>query len=110
MLVAFVVPADPIQWTTAFVAALVYNIVVTSVVAYLLWFYVLGEASGGIATMGTLVTPVIAILAAAVQLGEIPTLYEKVGIILILSGIGLLSAIAFLRTRRVGVKPPKAFS
>jgi drug/metabolite transporter (DMT)-like permease len=110
MLVAFLVPAQPIQWTTAFIAALVYNIFVTSVVAYLLWFYILERLPAGMATMGTLVTPIIAILAAAVQLGEIPTLYENVGIVLILSGIGLLSAIAFLRTRRVHITPPKTFS
>ena len=110
MLVAFLVPAQPIQWTTAFIAALVYNIFVTSVVAYLLWFYILEMLPAGMATMGTLVTPIIAILAAAVQLGEIPTLYENVGIVLILAGIGLLSAIAFLRTRRVHITPPKTFS
>ncbi|MCX5843299.1 MAG: EamA family transporter [Deltaproteobacteria bacterium] len=110
MLVAFLVPAPPIQWTTVFIAALVYNIFVTSVVAYLLWFYILEKLPAGMATMGTLVTPVIAIFAAAVQLGEIPTLYENVGIVLILSGIGILSAIAFLRTRRVHIKPPKTFS
>jgi drug/metabolite transporter (DMT)-like permease len=110
MLVAFLVPAPPIQWTTVFIAALVYNIFVTSVVAYLLWFYILEKLPAGMATMGTLVTPVIAILAAAVQLGEIPTLYENVGIVLILAGIGLLSAIAFLRTRRVHITPPKTFS
>jgi drug/metabolite transporter (DMT)-like permease len=110
MLVAFLVPAPPIQWTTVFIAALVYNIFVTSVVAYLLWFYILEKLPAGMATMGTLVTPVIAIFAAAVQLGEIPTLYENVGIVLILSGIGILSAIAFLRTRRVHITPPKTFS
>jgi drug/metabolite transporter (DMT)-like permease len=110
MLVAFLVPAQPIQWTTTFIAALVYNIFVTSVVAYLLWFYILEKLPAGMATMGTLVTPIIAILAAAVQLGEIPTLYENVGIVLILAGIGLLSAIAFLRTRRVHITPPKTFS
>ncbi len=53
------------------------------------------------ATMGTLVTPVLAIVSAAIQLGEIPSMREALGIILILSGIGLLGAIAFLRTRRV---------
>lgn len=110
MLVAFLVPAQPIQWTTVFIAALVYNIFITSVVAYLLWFYILEKLPAGMATMGTLVTPIIAILAAAVQLGEIPTLYENVGIVLILSGIGILSAIAFLRTRRVHITPPKTFS
>jgi drug/metabolite transporter (DMT)-like permease len=110
MLIAFLVPSSPIQWTPIFIAALVYNIFITSVVAFLLWFYIMEKLPAGIATMGTLVTPVIAVVSAAVQLGEIPTLYENVGIILILSGIGLLSAVAFLRIRRVRIKPPPSFS
>ena len=52
------------------------------------------------ATMGTLVTPVLALILAAIQLGEIPSSREAFGISLILSGIGLLGAIAFLRNRR----------
>jgi drug/metabolite transporter (DMT)-like permease len=110
MLIAFLVPSSPIQWTPIFIAALVYNIFITSVVAFLLWFYIMEKLPAGIATMGTLVTPVIAVVSAAVQLGEIPTLYENVGIILILSGIGLLSAVAILRIRRVRIKPPPSFS
>lgn len=106
IIIAFIVPASPVQWTTIFIGALVYNIFITSVVAFLLWFYILEKLPAGMAAMGTLVTPVIAILAAAIQLGEIPTLYEEIGIILILSGIGLLSAIAILRIRRARIKPP----
>jgi drug/metabolite transporter (DMT)-like permease len=44
---------------------------------------------------------VIAIVAAALQLNEIPSLRETAGIILILAGIGFLSAVAILRTRRL---------
>jgi drug/metabolite transporter (DMT)-like permease len=99
IVIAFLVPASPIQWTTVFIAALIYNVLITSVIAFLLWFYILERLPAGTATMGTLVTPVIAIVSAAIQLGEIPSLYEKFGIVLILSGIGILSAIAFLRTR-----------
>jgi drug/metabolite transporter (DMT)-like permease len=50
--------------------------------------------------MGTLVTPVLALIFARIQLGETPPSREALGFILILSGIGLLSAIAFLRNRR----------
>jgi drug/metabolite transporter (DMT)-like permease len=77
-----------------------YNVILVSVVAFLLWFYVLERVPAGMATMGTLVTPILAIISAAVQLGEIPSSREALGIILILSGIGLLGAIAFLRNRR----------
>ena len=51
------------------------------------------------ATMGTLVTPVLALIFARIQLGEIPSSREGLGIILTLSGIGLLGGIAFLRNR-----------
>lgn len=101
IIIAVLLPAPPIQWTSVFIAALLYNIFLTSVVAFLLWFYILERLQAGMATMGTLVTPVIAIIAAAIQLGELPSLHETFGIILILSGIGLLGAIAYLRTRRV---------
>jgi drug/metabolite transporter (DMT)-like permease len=109
IVIAFLVPASPIQWTTVFIAALIYNVLITSVIAFLLWFYILERLPAGTATMGTLVTPVIAIVSAAIQLGEIPSLYEKFGMFLILSGIGILSAIAFLRTRQVAIKPPSNF-
>jgi len=102
IIISLILPAPPIQWTPVFVVAMIYNVIFTSVIAFLLWFYILERVPAGMATMGTLATPVIAIVAAALQLGEIPSLRETAGIILILSGIGFLSAIAILRTRRLG--------
>jgi len=102
IIISLILPAPPIQWTPVFIVAMIYNVVFTSVIAFLLWFYILERVPAGMATMGTLATPVIAIVAAALQLGEIPSLRETAGIILILSGIGFLSAVAILRTRRLG--------
>jgi drug/metabolite transporter (DMT)-like permease len=100
IIISVLVPSTPIQWTPVFIAALLYNIILVSVVAFLLWFYILERLQAGMATMGTLVTPVLALVLAAIQLGEIPSSRDAIGIILILSGIGLLGAIAFLRNRR----------
>jgi len=102
IIISLILPTPPIQWTPVFIVAISYNVIFTSVIAFLLWFYILERVPAGMATMGTLATPVIAIVAAALQLGEIPSLRETAGIILILSGIGFLSAIAILRTRRLG--------
>jgi drug/metabolite transporter (DMT)-like permease len=99
IIISVLVPSPPIQWTPVFIAALLYNVILVIVVAFLLWFYILERLQAGMATMGTLVTPVLAIILAAIQLGEIPSSREAIGIILILSGIGLLGAIAFLRNR-----------
>jgi len=100
IIISVLVPSPPIQWTPVFIAALLYNIILVSVVAFLLWFYILERLQAGMATMGTLVTPVLALIFARIQLGETPPSREALGFILILSGIGLLSAIAFLRNRR----------
>lgn len=100
VVIAVLVPSPPTQWTPVFIAVMFYNVILVSVVAFLLWFYILERVPAGMATMGTLVTPVLAIISAAIQLGEIPSSREALGIILILSGIGLLGAIAFLRNRR----------
>ena len=102
IVIAVFVPSPSTQWTPVFIAVMFYNVILVSVVAFLLWFYVLERVPAGMATMGTLVTPVLAIISAAIQLGEIPSSREGLGIILILSGIGLLGAIAFLRNRRAG--------
>jgi drug/metabolite transporter (DMT)-like permease len=99
MIISVLVPSPPIQWTPVFISALLYNVILVSVVAFLLWFYVLERLQAGMAAMGTLVTPVLALILARIQLGEIPSSREALGIILILSGIGLLGAIAFLRNR-----------
>jgi drug/metabolite transporter (DMT)-like permease len=100
IIISVLVPSPPIQWTPVFIAALLYNVILVIVVAFLLWFYILERLQAGMATMGTLVTPVLALVSARIQLGEIPSSRETLGIILILSGIGLLGAIAFLRNRR----------
>jgi len=100
VLIGILVPSAPVQWTPVFIAALLYNIFLVSVVALLLWFYVLERLEAGMATMGMLVTPVLALISARIQLGEVTSSLESLGIILILSGIGLLGSIAFLRNRR----------
>ena len=100
IIISILMPSPPIQWTPVFIAALLYNIILVCVIAFLLWFYVLEKLQAGMATMGTLVTPVLALIFARIQLGEIPSSSEGLGIILTLSGIGLLGGIAFLRNRR----------
>lgn len=101
IIISILMPSPPTQWTPVFIVALLYNIFLVCVIAFLLWFYVLDRLQAGMATMGTLVTPVLALISARIQLGEIPSSREGLGIILILSGIGLLGAIAFSRNRRV---------
>lgn len=89
--VAFLVPARPIQWTVYFTVGTIYSSVISQAAALLLWFYILQRLPAGIASMGTLATPVIGIIAAAIELGERPTMMEAGGMTMILAGLALLS-------------------
>jgi drug/metabolite transporter (DMT)-like permease len=89
--IAFAVPSPPIQWTPYFTAALVYNIIFTSAIAHLLWFFAVRELPAGMAGMGTLATPVIGVISASIELGERPSPSEMWGMVLVLSALAFLT-------------------
>jgi drug/metabolite transporter (DMT)-like permease len=103
VVIAVTLSAKPIEWTPYFTGAIIYNIIFTNAVALLLWFYSLHALPAGIAGMGTLATPVIGVLSAFVQLGEIPSPAEAWGMILILAGLALVSLPGILEYRRLRV-------
>lgn len=92
-------PAGPINWTPSLIGALLYNIVPGTVIAWLLWLYALRRLSAGTTSMVSLVTPVIGVLSAAWQLGERPGTVELIGMLLIGTGLVLLSLEALRRSR-----------
>ncbi|WP_088892987.1 DMT family transporter [Leptolyngbya ohadii] len=92
ILIALTVSNQPVQWTGSFIAALLYNIVPGSAIAWLLWFYALRQLPTGAASLGTLAVPVVGVFAARIQLAEIPSVSESIGIVFILLAL-LLNAI-----------------
>jgi len=90
-LCAFLISSPPIRWSTPFIATLAYSGILGGAIAWLLWFYVLSRLPAGVASLGTLATPVVGVLAAWIQLGETPTLLEAVGMVLIIGALVLNS-------------------
>jgi len=88
VIVAFFVPEGPVNWTSSFVAALLYNVIPGNAVAWLLWLYILEKLPAGVAGMGSLIIPVVGVLSAWLQLGERPGPFEAAGMVLI--GVALL--------------------
>lgn len=109
VLLALTVPERPIEWSGYFIGALIYSAVICQAAAFLLWLYILGKLSAGVASMGTLATPVIGIISASLELGERPSLLEAAGMLLILSALAILS-IPGLRQRSHPPVPPPAGS
>ncbi len=89
--VAITVPSHPTVWTTPYVLAVAYNIILATALAYTLWTFVLDVLPARDAGMGTLANPVVGALAAWLQLGEVPTRLSATGMLLIAAGLVLLS-------------------
>lgn len=94
-IVAAIIPEHATAWSPSYVGALAYNIVLATALAYFLWVFVLDTLPAREASMGTLGNPIVGVVAAWLQLGEAPTLLEGIGIVLVLAGLGLLSAAEF---------------
>jgi len=98
ILVALLVPSQPIHWSPAFIAALIYSVIPGNAIAWFLWFYALSRLPAGVAGLGTLAAPVIGVLAARLQLGEEPTFLEAAGMLLIVGSL-VINALQALRLR-----------
>lgn len=100
LVISLCVESKPIIWTPYFMGAIAYNVILATAVAWSLWFFALQELPAGIAGMGTLLTPVVGVLAAWIQLGEVPGQWELAGMLLIFSGLMVLSWIGFRDYKR----------
>ncbi len=90
----------PPEWTGTFIIALVYVAILGNAVAWILWLYILNSFSAGTAGLATLLTPVIGISSAWIQLGEQPGIMEGLGMIAIVGALMLVAFREMLRGRR----------
>jgi len=86
--VAFWVDAPPIDWSPRLFAAIGFNAILCNALAWLLWLYALQRLAAGVASMTSMLAPLIGVLAAWIQLGEQPSTSEIVGMLLI--GLALI--------------------
>lgn len=90
----------PPVWNGIFIVALVYVAILGNAVAWILWLYILDSFRAGTAGLATLLTPVIGISSAWIQLGERPGLVEGLGMIAIVGALLLVALREMLRGRR----------
>jgi drug/metabolite transporter (DMT)-like permease len=88
-LVALLVPGRAIDWSAPFVFALAYNVIPGTAIAQVLWVFVLRQLPAGTAGLGMLMTPIMGIVFASIQLGERPSAIELAGMGLMLGGLAL---------------------
>jgi drug/metabolite transporter (DMT)-like permease len=103
VIIALIRADTPPVWNAPFIAALAFNVLPASALAWLLWLFVLRTLPAGTAGVGTLAIPVVGVVAAWLQLGERPTPLEGVGMLLILIALGALTVRGFVLSRRARV-------
>ena len=89
-LVALSVDERPIAWTPGFIAALAYNGVLASGLAWLAWAWVVERLPTQIAGLSSLAIPIMGVLFAWLLLGEAPSPAEGAGIVLVACALLLM--------------------
>jgi drug/metabolite transporter (DMT)-like permease len=90
-----------VQWTGYFVGALLFSSLVCTAGGWLIWSYLLHRLPAGMAGLTMLATPAVGVLAAAIELHEIPSGPEIAGMILIALALILLSRKTNIRSASV---------
>jgi drug/metabolite transporter (DMT)-like permease len=103
VVVALILPAPPIVWSQTFILTVVYSIFLSGSLAWVLWTYALQRLPAGIASMTSMLIPVIAVVCAWLQLDEIPNKTELSGMFLIALALVIISAITIRKHQNVAV-------
>jgi drug/metabolite transporter (DMT)-like permease len=72
---------EPLQWRTW--GGLLFNGILGTGVAYFIWFNIIGRLSTAMASLGSLINPVVGVIGAVIILGDRPTVPDMIGFALI---------------------------
>ena len=97
IVLALLLPAKPTVWSGTLIAATTFNIIFANGLGWVMWLYALQRLPAGVASMNSLLIPVIAVLAACVQLGEMPSFNEGVGMLLIAIALTMIAVLGIRR-------------
>lgn len=101
VVIAFILPAQPMQWTLTFVFAVLFNVLLSGCLAWVLWLYALQRLQAGVASMASMLAPVIGVIAAWIQLNEVPNSYELIGMVFISLSLVTISGISIIKHTQI---------
>lgn len=88
---ALLVHERPMHWDGLLIFAFVYNVAITAVLAWLLWFWVVRRLPAATAGMTAFAIPVVAIVGAYLFAGERPEPLQWAGILAMLAALALVT-------------------
>ncbi len=98
---AALVPEHATHWSGSYIGILVFMSIVSTAFCWWLWITLLDRVPAWEASLSVLGTPVVAIVSSRLLLGEDFKSSEMAGIVLIGSGLALLSLLGWAASRRV---------
>jgi drug/metabolite transporter (DMT)-like permease len=104
VLLAVIVPEHSTDWTAAYIGILAFMSVVSTAFCWWLWITLLDRVPAWEASLSVLGTPVVAIVSSRLMMGEEFKLSEMMGILLIGTGLAILSLLGWMASRRGQMK------
>jgi drug/metabolite transporter (DMT)-like permease len=104
VLLAFAVPERATDWSVSYVSILVFVSVISTAMGWWLWITLLDRVPAWEASLSVLGTPVVAIISGRLMLGEDFKVSEIIGMLLIGTGLVILSVFGWAANRR---NPPR---
>lgn len=101
IIVALILPAPPIVWSQTFLLTIIYSIFLSGSLAWVLWMYALQRLPAGVASMASMLAPVIGVASAWLQLGERPSHIELIGMLFIALALVVISAITIRKHQSI---------
>jgi drug/metabolite transporter (DMT)-like permease len=87
VILVLLLPNQYVHFTPPVLASLAYIVLLGTALAFWLWFFIMERLTATTAGISSLLAPVVAVIAAWIQLGEQPGAPELVGMILIVSAL-----------------------
>lgn len=103
VLIATVVPEHATDWSPIYIGILLFMSIISTAMCWWLWISLLDRVPAWEASLSVLGTPVVAIVSGRVMLGENFRVSEITGIVLIGTGLAILSLIGWLASKRSAI-------
>jgi drug/metabolite transporter (DMT)-like permease len=104
VVLALVIPERPTDWSATYIGILTFMSVISTAFCWWLWITLLDRVPAWEASLSVLGTPVVAIVSARLAMGEEFSFGEVSGILLIGTGLAILSLLGWAASRRSAAK------
>jgi drug/metabolite transporter (DMT)-like permease len=104
VLLALIVPEHATDWTMSYIGILIFMSVISTALCWWLWITILDRVPAWEASLSVLGTPVVAIVSSRLMLAEEFRVSELMGVLLIGSGLAILSLLGWAASRNISIK------